>query len=485
MKNYILYLKIFMLKNKHFYKNLNKKYYNPFGIFFYFYILYKMDKKGYYIVNEGVIFNIKVVGNDFDEFEEFEEGNLEFIPIEDVRNNKYTGSLLLYVEELGLNNLDKYLIDGKLPDSLIIINCSKNNLSKLPDLPAELIHLNCSYNKLTELPGSIEYCSNLRRLSCNNNELETLRIPFPLVENFNNWKSHGDEEGVSLTYLNCSFNKLTELPNDIPTNDGEIMNKLPNCLENLICNNNLLTSLPELLPMNLKHLNCSFNTLTSIPISPEGTMNLLFLHCNNNEITQLPELPNNIKLLNCNNNEITQLPELPNNINLLNCSNNKLTTLQELPNNLTKLYCQGNEYDDDSMIIIIDFCTKALRNPRKYNQINPTIEELFKYYTSIRELRGKVFREPFTETEGAFAQKSGKTIQKGNEAPFKHEPIPEGSIIDILKYANLPTPPPRKNTGGKKNRKSNKRNTSTKKNTKRITKRKTLIKNKSKRNKKN
>jgi hypothetical protein len=57
--------------------------------------------------------------------------------------------------------------------------------------------------------------------------------------------------------------------------------------------------------------------------------------------------------------------------------------------------------------------------------------------------------------------------------------------INILKYANLPIPRPRKNTGGKKNRKSNKRNTTTKKNTKRITKRKILIKNKSKRNKKN
>jgi Leucine-rich repeat (LRR) protein len=430
-----------------------------------------------------------VVGNDFDEFEELDEGNLVFIPIEDVRNNDYTGSLLLYVEELGLNNLEGYLIDGKLPDSLIIINCSKNNLSELPYLPAELIHLNCSYNKLTELPESIEYCSYLRRLSCNNNELNTLIIPFPFVENFNNWKSDGDEEAVSLTYLNCSFNKLTELPNDIPTNDGEIMNKLPNCLENLICNNNLLTSLPELLPMNLKHLNCSFNTLTSIPIlvenpiNPEATMNLLFLHCNNNEITQLPKLPNNIKLLNCNNNEITQLPELPNNIKFLNCSNNELTNLPKLPDDLITFYCQGNEYDDESMLIIIDFCTKALRNPRKYNQINPTIKELFNHYTSIRKYRANVFREPFAETAGAFTQESGKTIKKGDEEPFRPEPMPDGVIDNILKFANLP--PPERNTGGKKNRKSNKRNTSTKKNTKRITKRKTLIKNKSKRNKKN
>jgi hypothetical protein len=52
-----------MLKNKHFYKNLNKKYYTPFGLFFYFYILYKMEK-GYYIISEEIHTKIFVTGND-------------------------------------------------------------------------------------------------------------------------------------------------------------------------------------------------------------------------------------------------------------------------------------------------------------------------------------------------------------------------------------------------------------------------------------
>lgn len=432
-----------------------------------------MEEKGYYLVNEEAIDEMLLYG-DMDD--EFDDDDLEFIPIEDVRNHNYRdgGSLLLYVEDLGLTNLDEYLVDGKLPDSLIIINCSNNNLTELPPLPTDLMTLNCSYNKLTELPESIEDCSYLQSLSCNNNELTKLRVPTVFIEDFESWKNHGDEEDNSLTYLNCSYNNLTKLPNELPSGiDGEILIKLPNALESLVCNNNKLTALPELLPEKLSFLNCSDNELTSLPIlvnnplKPNATMNSLFVfRCNNNRITQLPELPNFIKFLNCSNNELTNLPKLP--------------------DDLITFYCQGNEYDDESMIIIIDFCKKALKNPRKYNQINPTIEELFKYYTSIREHRAKVFREPFTETAGAFTQESGKTIQKGNEASFKPKPIPEGSIIDILEFANLPTPPPpRKNIGGKKNRKSNKRNTSTKKNTKRITKRKTLIKNKSKRNKKN
>ena len=449
-----------------------------------------MEEKGYYRVSDEIhelIFVhdydiyyedheiIFVNDDDYHEYDEDEyEGGIEYITMEDVRNNNYKGHLMLYVENSKLDNLNDYLINGEFPKSLVIINCSKNNLQELPELPEDLLALNCSYNNLQEIPDSIEKCSWMKRLNCSNNNLETLRIPLSFVENFDNWKSHGDEEDVFLAHLNCSFNKLTKLPDDIPSGDRQIMNKLPHCLETLICNNNLITSLPELLPMSVKHLNCSFNSLTSIPIlinnpiSPESTMNgLLFFYCYDNEITQLPELPNDIKFLNCSNNKLTTLPNLPNDLNFLNC--------------------QGNDYDDESMIIIIDFCTKALKNPRKYNQINPSIKELFKYYTSIREHRAKVFREPFTETAGDFTQESGKTIQKGNKASFKPKPIPEGSIIDILEFANLPTPPPppRKNIGGKKNRKSNKRNTSTKKNTKRITKRKTLIKNKSKRNKKN
>lgn len=477
-----------------------------------------MEEKGYYLVSDEIhelIFvhdydiyyeddEIMFVNDDdFHYYDEDEyEGGIEYITMEDVRNNNYKGHLMLYVEDSGLDNLNDYLINGEFPKSLAIINCSENNLQELPELPPGLLALNCSYNKLKEMPDSIEGCSWMKRLNCSNNNLETLKIPLSFVENFDNWKSDGDEEDVFLAHLNCSFNKLTELPNDIPTGDRQIMNKLPHCLETLICNNNLITSLPELLPMSLKHLNCSFNSVTSIPIlinnpiSPESTINgLLFFYCYDNEITALPELPNHIQFLHCNNNEITQLPKLPNDIKSLNCSNNKLTTLPNLPNDLIYLDCQGNDYDDEGMIIIIDFCKKALKKPRKYNQKNPTIKELFKYYTSNREHRAQVFREPFTETAGEFSRFArepngipgrtgpGKTIRKGDEAPFIPNSIPEGSVINILKYANLPTPPPtRNNVGGKKNRKSK---TKTKKNTKRITKRKTPIKNKSRRNKKN
>ena len=67
------------------------------------------------------------------------------------------------------------------------------------------------------------------------------------------------------------------------------------------------------------------------------------LDCDNNQLTQLPELPNSLKVLSCSYNQLTQLPELPNSLKYLDCSNNQLTQLPELPNSLEILYCSYNQ----------------------------------------------------------------------------------------------------------------------------------------------
>ena len=94
----------------------------------------------------------------------------------------------------------------KLSDSLIYINCSQNNLSKLPNLPKNLEKLICSNNKLTELPELPKY---LDELDVDNNKI----IKLPKLPN-------------TLISLDCSHNKLTELL------------KLPKNLENLYCFDN-------------------------------------------------------------------------------------------------------------------------------------------------------------------------------------------------------------------------------------------------------
>ena len=49
------------------------------------------------------------------------------------------------------------------------------------------------------------------------------------------------------------------------------------------------------------------------------------LFCDNNQLTSLPEIPEGLEVLYCNNNRLLALPALPNSLESLNCSNNQLT----------------------------------------------------------------------------------------------------------------------------------------------------------------
>ena len=63
-------------------------------------------------------------------------------------------------------------------------------------------------------------------------------------------------------------------------------------------------------------------------------------------LSELPDLSEyiNLKYLYCSNNNLTELPELPQSIVILDCENNKLTSLpKELPKSLKKLHCQYNK----------------------------------------------------------------------------------------------------------------------------------------------
>ena len=53
-------------------------------------------------------------------------------------------------------------------------------------------------------------------------------------------------------------------------------------------------------------------------------INLKVLYCNNNELTELTNLPNTLIELNCNNNKLTKLTNLPNTLIILECCNDRL-----------------------------------------------------------------------------------------------------------------------------------------------------------------
>lgn len=217
--------------------------------------------------------------------------------------------------------------DIQAEDSLELSNL---NISSVEGLQAfeNLSFLNCSHNSITSLPDlplSLEY------LYCGYNQLAS--IP---------------ELPPSFLRLGCESNQLVTLPN------------FPGTMFSLGCYNNQLTSLPTL-PNGFVFLDCSsnpLNTLNSLPstivslscvdnqlsVLPELPANLNVLYCGNNQLDSLPELPQSLYFLSCANNSLSELPELPSSLNILVCSQNGITSLPSvLPNGLEMLICEYNQ----------------------------------------------------------------------------------------------------------------------------------------------
>lgn len=142
------------------------------------------------------------------------------------------------------------------------LNIANRNLTELPesDIWKEVKYLNCSNNNLARLPN----LPSVVKLICTKNVL--IELPkMPLI-----------------TDLCCDFNKLTKLT------------ELP-LVVSLNCEYNNLTELPYM--PNIRWLNCSNNYLTRIP----NFENIIILHCSTNLLTMLPEVPNAIVGTYCNN----------------------------------------------------------------------------------------------------------------------------------------------------------------------------------------
>ena len=95
--------------------------------------------------------------------------------------------------------------------------------------------------------------------------------------------------------------------------------------------------------INLTHLNCGNNTISTLDLTP--FTNLIGFDAYNNSLTSI-NISNLSQLTNfsCNNNQITSLvlSNLPN-LLVIRCSNNLLTTLDvNNLSNLSNLYCNNN-----------------------------------------------------------------------------------------------------------------------------------------------
>ena len=112
---------------------------------------------------------------------------------------------------------------------------------------------------------------------------------------------------IEVTFLEAMDNELTNAVGFDVDSKGKI--SLINVSSDEAPPQTLLTAL-RFIPFmrGLKGLNCSNNTLTSLPELPDG---LVWLYCSNNTLTSLPELPDGLKELDCSNNpELAIIPEL-------------------------------------------------------------------------------------------------------------------------------------------------------------------------------
>lgn len=123
-----------------------------------------------------------------------------------------------------------------------------------------------------------------------------------------------------LKTLNCSSNSLTSLPS------------LPSSLTTLDCHSNQITSYTDF-PTSLQSLNCASNKFSGT-FSLTSRSNLKTLDVSSNP---------SITTLNCYNNALTSLNVSGcSALTTLDCHNNQLTSLGTLPSSLQSLNCASN-----------------------------------------------------------------------------------------------------------------------------------------------
>jgi Leucine-rich repeat (LRR) protein len=124
-----------------------------------------------------------------------------------------------------------------VPDTTEKINLDYTLIRKIDNLPTKLKELNINESKLRRLPHVLP------------NDLEILEAKY----NSLSYKSLPSSWGNSLRYLNLTYNRLTQ----VPTN-------LPDTLEHLVLSQNQITSVPAHLPPNLKTLILAKNRIRTV-----------------------------------------------------------------------------------------------------------------------------------------------------------------------------------------------------------------------------
>ena len=191
-----------------------------------------------------------------------------------------------------------------------------------------------------------------------------------------------------ITSIDCSASDIQNL-------DG--IQYFENLLD-LNCSYNQLTQLVNL-PPNLKQINTShcvnLNVLGALPSSIE------FIDCSYNQISQLPNLPLSLEQLYCSVNTLSSLPNLPINLTHLDCSFNNLTALPYLPANLALINCSYNQLTSlpdlpsDLGLIYNNPLNLFNNNIQCVGEYSDILEELLNIYPQCEDVSNHITQEIF------------------------------------------------------------------------------------------
>lgn len=183
-----------------------------------------------------------------------------------------------------------------------------------------------SFNTSSNNSNQITILNNLKYYS----ELNALDVHNQNLNFFNGNKN------LNLKTINCSYNSIDAI--NVSSNDK---------LEHLNCSFNQLDSVNVSYNPNLKYLNISYNFLDYINLLSNSS--LIEFNCSNNKISQSLNLSGNSSLekLNCSFNQLNELnlSQTPN-LKELDCSYNGVSGFQYIDfsaiDTLEKVNCEGN-----------------------------------------------------------------------------------------------------------------------------------------------
>lgn len=127
---------------------------------------------------------------------------------------------------------------------------------------------------------------------------------------------------------------------NVRSTDITQLTDLPAQLKGLNCAFTPLTTLPEDMPNSLEYLNCAYAELAQLPTNWPGS--LRELNASYNNLTGITSLPPTVELLNLSGNGTTAISSLPGSLLDMSVQSNALSSLPDLPSGMVKLNAAAN-----------------------------------------------------------------------------------------------------------------------------------------------